>query len=213
MRYKWTGADGYPCEFPATPWGNRVKNEIRKLEGGNIVTLERLDYLAQLVGDAIDSGETDEQPWLQQAGSDRSIKQLTKVVELCELLKEEIERINLPAFSALERELNGHPTDFIRHLDEFKEAARCGWSMIEDAPPVKGRPRKHQAEAVAEAAGQIYKEVTGYEVGYTVNPDGGERTGPFVKFLKAIYKIWDKSPSESSQVKKLSTRKRAKSLK
>ncbi|MCP2679263.1 hypothetical protein NHF45_06945 [Maricaulaceae bacterium NA33B04] len=202
MQKRWFGVDGKPCEFAETSWGNGVKGVIRTLTGAGELNTERLNYFANLIGEAIDTGEAEEQPWSQAAGRERSEKQLDDIIKIITNLLDAVDQLNRPAVDALAAE-GEHPNQFRGRLRDFRLAACDARTMLENAPPVKGAPKKHQAEAISLVAKEIYEEVTGKPVGHTVNPDGGERTGPFIDFLNALYNVCSIKASAQAQVKKL----------
>jgi len=200
MRRRWTGLDGWPCDFSRTPWGEEVKTAIRNLDGGEKISADLLGYLAQLIGDAIDAGEAEAHPWLQDAGRKRSEKQLNELLALSEKFRAKVRGLNLPAVNALNDEMY-HPSKLLEHLESFEQAARDARAMLEEREAAKGARAKYVAHKVTRAASGVYEQVTGKSGGYTTNPDGGERTGPFIDFVQKVFDIWQIDAKASAQVK------------
>lgn len=198
MRRPWFDIDGAPREFKQTHWSEPVKEAIREIPGGGNLSTKRLDDLAQMVGDAIDHGETDAQEMFRPATREASQKQLTEALQAAETLLEKLAALKGPAYTALMNE-NAQPENIKADLSHLTDTIRHARSEVEGNKSGKGRRKDHVAEQITGAAREIWRQVTGTEPTFTSDPQTSKRSGKYIQFLDALFKCWKVSASAQSR--------------
>ncbi|MEY8117797.1 hypothetical protein AB9F26_05930 [Falsihalocynthiibacter sp. BN13B15] len=154
---------------------------------------------AEHIFDASDIGLEATQNRNRPASECKSVGEISQLVAQCERLARSIDGLHKNAVDALGRELiDMH--QFQSTLANFTEAAStCEIGTSEGLD----QTRKHRAVAIADAAGEVFVEITGRLPTLTINPTTSKTSGIWFDFLTLVFNVLQVEASPESQARRV----------
>lgn len=197
MSGRWTGADGWPRDFP-----DGVAVAIQSLPNGDTLDEARIAFLAELIAHAAIVGRDEERPAALPSSRAQADGSLRRLHDLCGELAQHLESLRRPAIDALRAE-GLEAATFRLLVEEAQYAARCAFGGTSAPERKAGRNPSRAAALVTAECASVYETVTGRRPTFTRDPHNSTVSGPWIDFLGAVFSACYIAASLESQASAL----------
>ncbi len=202
MTERFIGLDGYPCEFAASPVGQKLISAMKSLDGAESIFNTEITAKARAIYSASEFGKIQELPRNRKATRNKSEDELRKLSKITASLLQHIRNMREPAVSALYRQ--GWDLFAVeRALELWPEGSLRAISELDDDQGHFGAPQKAAADNVTAMVAEYYSQATGRKPTVIKDVYSSEAYGPWLTFLDQVFSALKIKASAESQSKKL----------